>query len=86
MTNSEYHSEELERRKEKQESRQKNSIRGQKLLSISSKIGEHDLMTGVKKMVKLLDKQYEVKIIIAGDGDNASHTSVSTFCFHKVGS
>ncbi|KAL0839603.1 hypothetical protein ABMA28_016285 [Loxostege sticticalis] len=75
MTNSEYHSEELERRKEKQESRQKNSIRGQKLLSISSKIGEHDLMTGVKKMVKLLDKQYEVKIIIAGDGDNASHTS-----------
>ncbi|XP_028170074.1 uncharacterized protein LOC114359771 [Ostrinia furnacalis] len=75
MTNAEYHAEVLERRKEKQESRQKNSTKGQKILSISSKIGEHDLMTGVKKIIKLLDKQYEVKIIISGDGDNAATTS-----------
>lgn len=76
MTNSEYHSEELERRKEKQETRQKNIVRGQKLLSLTSKIGEHDLMTGVKKMLKLLEKQYEVKIVIAGEGEDGDQNTV----------
>ncbi|RVE45969.1 hypothetical protein evm_009372 [Chilo suppressalis] len=64
MTNSEYHEEELEKRKERQEARQRNSIKGQKLLNLSSKIGEHDLMTSVKKMIKLLEKQYEVQVIL----------------------
>ncbi|KOB65774.1 Translation initiation factor-3 (IF3), partial [Operophtera brumata] len=59
MTNTEYHAEELERRQEKQTARQNNLIKGEKLLTLSTKIGEHDLMTGVRKMVKLLDKQYE---------------------------
>lgn len=71
MTKAEYHEEELQKRKEKQAARQSNSVKGEKLLTLSSKIGEHDLMTGVKKMMKLLQKQYEVRIVIAGEGDVA---------------
>lgn len=66
MTNAEYHEEELQKRKEKQAARQSNSVKGEKLLTLSSKIGEHDLMTGVKKVIKLLQKHYEVRIVIAG--------------------
>ncbi|KAL4708796.1 hypothetical protein ACJJTC_011760 [Scirpophaga incertulas] len=70
MTNAEYHQEELEKRKAKQESRQNLATKGQKLISISSKIGEHDLITNIKKIVKLLEKQFEVKIVLAADGAN----------------
>lgn len=69
MTNAQYHEEELQKRKEKQAARQSNTMKGEKLLTLSSKIGEHDLMTGVKKMMKLLQKHYEVRIIIAGEGE-----------------
>ncbi|CAH0628852.1 unnamed protein product [Chrysodeixis includens] len=72
MTNAEYHSEELAKRKEKQAARQNSLIKGEKLLTLSSRIGEHDLMTGVKKMIKLVEKQYEVKVVIAGDDSEAS--------------
>ncbi|XP_060800678.1 translation initiation factor IF-3 [Amyelois transitella] len=75
MTNTEYHAEELEKRKEKQEARQKNTLKAAKLLSLSTKIGEHDLMTGVKKMMKLLDKQHEVKVVIVGEGEGVTQKS-----------
>lgn len=77
MTNSEYHVGELERRQEKQTARQNNFTKGDKLLTLSTKIGEHDLMTGVRKMVKLLEKQYEVRIVVTGEGENATVKSVS---------
>lgn len=82
MTNMEYHSEELERRHEKQSARLNNSTKGAKLLALSTKIGEHDLMTGVRKMVKLLDKQYEVKVVVTGDGENATDKWVSSCDIH----
>lgn len=75
MTNAEYHAEEISKRKEKQISRQ--GTKGEKLLTLSSRIGEHDLMTGVKKMLKLIEKQYEVKVVIAGEDDQAAQKSVS---------
>ncbi|KAM3967981.1 uncharacterized protein ACR2FA_004297 [Aphomia sociella] len=75
MTNSEYHSEELERRKEKQEAHQKNTLKPAKLLSLSCKIGDHDLMTNVKKMIKLLEKQHEVKVVLTGEGEQAPKNS-----------
>ncbi|XP_053600058.1 translation initiation factor IF-3 [Plodia interpunctella] len=75
MTNAEYHSEELEKRKEKQEARQKNTLKAAKLLNLSTKIGDHDLMTGVKKMMKLLEKQHEVKVVIVGEGETMSQKS-----------
>lgn len=75
MTSSEYHAEELSKRKEKQMARQNASIKGEKLLTLSSRIGEHDLMTGIKKMLKLVEKQYEVKVVIAGDDAEAAMKS-----------
>lgn len=75
MTSSEYHAEELSKRKEKQLARQNASIKGEKLLTLSSRIGEHDLMTGIKKMLKLVEKQYEVKVVIAGDDAEAAMKS-----------
>ncbi|KAJ8727017.1 hypothetical protein PYW08_015414 [Mythimna loreyi] len=75
MTNAEYHAEELSKRKEKQVARQNNLIKGEKLITLSSRIGDNDLMTGVKKMMKLVEKQYEVKIVIAGEDAEAASKS-----------
>ncbi|CAH0669088.1 unnamed protein product [Spodoptera exigua] len=72
MTNSEYHAEELSKRKEKQVARQNALVKGEKLLTLSSRIGKHDLMTGIKKMLKLVEKQYEVKVVIAGEDAEAA--------------
>uniref|UniRef100_A0A1E1WSU5 Translation initiation factor 3 N-terminal domain-containing protein n=1 Tax=Pectinophora gossypiella TaxID=13191 RepID=A0A1E1WSU5_PECGO len=69
MTNAEYHEEELQKRKEKQVARQNALVKGEKLLTLSARIGQNDLMTGVKKMMKLLEKQYEVRVVIAGEGE-----------------
>lgn len=77
MTNAEYHAEELEKRNEKQASLQSNAVKGEKLLTLSTKIGEHDLMTSIKKMVKLVEKQYEVRVIVSGDGANGNSKFVS---------
>lgn len=78
MTNAEYHQEEILRRKEKQEARDNNSTKGQKLITLSSRIAEHDLLTGVKKMAKLLEKQYEVKVVISGN-ENEDSKAVCIF-------
>lgn len=78
MTNAEFHEEELERRKEKKLARQNSSVKGQKLMILSSKISEHDLMTSVRKMGKLVEKQYEVKVVLAGEGGQSSQVLVRT--------
>ncbi|CAK1578398.1 unnamed protein product [Parnassius mnemosyne] len=75
LTNAQYHEEEISRRKEKQVLRENELIKGQKLITLSPRIAEHDLMTGIKKMLKLLDKQYEVKVVITG-GDEESVQSL----------
>lgn len=81
MTNVEYHEEELQKRKERQQSRLNSGNKGEKLLSFSTRIGEHDLMTHVNKIIKLLEKQYEVRVIINGDGTGEAQKSVSTYLF-----
>lgn len=78
MTNAEYHSEELESRKQKQASRQNTTLKSEKLMTLSTKIGEHDLMTGVKKMLKLLEKQHQVRVVIAGESGQETQSTVST--------
>ncbi|XP_050362784.1 translation initiation factor IF-3, mitochondrial [Nymphalis io] len=67
LTSAQYHEEELSRRKEKKALSDSNTLKGQKLMTISSKIADHDILTGVKKMGKLLEKHYEVKVVISGD-------------------
>lgn len=41
-----------------------------KLHYISAKIAEHDLLTKMKNVVKLLNKRHKVKIVITLDGNN----------------
>lgn len=79
MSNSEYHEEELLKRKEKQEAKENNLIKGQKLLTLSSRIAEHDLMTMIKKIGKLLEKHYEVKVVISGEESETNSHYVNIF-------
>ncbi|XP_045526250.1 translation initiation factor IF-3, mitochondrial-like [Pieris brassicae] len=67
MTNAEYHEEEISKRKQKQQDKENNFIKGHKLLTLSSRIAEHDLMTRIKKIGKLLEKQFEVRVVITGE-------------------
>ncbi|KAI8440262.1 hypothetical protein MSG28_001630 [Choristoneura fumiferana] len=84
MTNAEYHSEELESRKQKQTSQQ-NTLKGEKLLTLSTKIGEHDLMTGVKKMLKLLEKQHQVRVVIAGESGQETQSTEKIYSIIERG-
>jgi translation initiation factor IF-3 len=43
MSGAEYHIEDLKRREEKKEAKKSQSVKGEKLLSLSSKISDHDL-------------------------------------------
>ncbi|CAG9563090.1 unnamed protein product [Danaus chrysippus] len=67
MTNAEYHEEELSARIEKKAAKENKLIKGNKLITLSSRIAEHDVMTNVKKMMKLLEKSYEVRVVVSGD-------------------
>lgn len=73
MTPADYHREELDNRKAKQEARKNSFIKGEKLLTISTRIGQHDLMTAINKILKLLEKHYEVRIVITGQDDSTNN-------------
>ncbi|XP_055597192.1 translation initiation factor IF-3 [Uranotaenia lowii] len=77
MTSAEYLSEDLKRREEKKRIKQEATIKGDKLLTISAKITEHDLGSKVQNVLKWLKKSYEVRIIISGDGDKSKQESVA---------
>lgn len=61
-------------RKQKEELKKKKNenLKGDKIVSISHKISEHDLLSKIKMMKKWLDKHYEVRIVISGDPGEAS--------------
>ncbi|XP_041782632.1 translation initiation factor IF-3 [Anopheles merus] len=68
MTGSEYLNEDLKRREEKKKSKQDASVKGDKLLTISARIAEHDLASKIQNVLKWLSKSYEVRIVVTGDG------------------
>lgn len=78
MTSAEYHQEELEQRKRRRESRQNAFIKGEKLMNLSAKIAKNDLMTHVKKMCKLLEKRYEVRVVIYGQDDSNKFETIAS--------
>lgn len=67
MTGSEFHAEDLKRREEKKEARKEQHIKPEKLLTLNSKISEHDLQSKIAKTVKWVEKLHEVRVSIAGD-------------------
>lgn len=78
MTSAEYLNEDLKRREEKKRSKAEATIKGDKLLTVSARITEHDLNSKIQNVVKWLRKSYEVRIVISGDGDKAKQESVAT--------
>lgn len=44
----------------------------EKLLNINAKITEHDLEPKIKHILKWLEKEYSVRIVISGDAGNQS--------------
>uniref|UniRef100_A0A182R5C5 Uncharacterized protein n=1 Tax=Anopheles funestus TaxID=62324 RepID=A0A182R5C5_ANOFN len=68
ITGAEYLNEDLKRREEKKKSKQDASVKGDKLLTISARIAEHDLASKIQNVLKWLNKSYEVRVVVTGDG------------------
>lgn len=68
MTGAEYLNEDLKRREEKKKTKQDASVKGDKLLTISARIAEHDLASKIQNVLKWLNKSYEVRVVVTGDG------------------
>lgn len=71
MTGSEYLSEDLKNREQKKQARQEAHIKGEKLLSISTKIAQHDLEAKLSKCVKWIEKLHEIRVVITGDPNDS---------------
>lgn len=74
MTGAEYHAEELKRREEKKEIKKEQHIKSEKLLTIASKIAEHDLHSKIAKCLKWIEKMHEIRVVISGDPDDLQKT------------
>ncbi|XP_055530880.1 translation initiation factor IF-3 [Wyeomyia smithii] len=78
MTSAEYLTEDLKRREEKKRNREAAAIKGDKLLSISARISEHDLNSKIQHVIKWLKKSYEVRVVISPDGEKSKQESIAT--------
>lgn len=78
MTSAEYLEEDLRRREEKKRNKQEAAIKGDKLLTISARITEHDLLSKIHNVQKWLNKHYEVRVIVSGDGDKSKQEAVAS--------
>lgn len=78
MSSAEYLEDDLKRREEKKRNKQEAAIKGDKLLNVSARITEHDLMSKIHHVQKWLSKQYEVRVVISGDGDKSKQEAVAS--------
>lgn len=78
MTGSQYYNEDKKQRLEKN-AKKESGLRGQKLLTLSHRITQHDLSSRVNNIRKWLSKTYEVRIVINGDSENMK-CAVSSLC------
>ncbi|CAH1370019.1 translation initiation factor IF-3, mitochondrial [Tenebrio molitor] len=70
MTGAEYHAEDLKQREQRKLEKQQQNIKGEKVLLINSKIAHHDLETQLRKALKWIKKNFEVRVIISGASGN----------------
>ncbi|XP_058459328.1 translation initiation factor IF-3, mitochondrial [Malaya genurostris] len=77
MTSAEFLTEDLKRRQKKNMNREEKSIKGNKLLSISARITNHDLNSKCQNVMKWLKKNYEVRVVVSGDGDKTKQEAVA---------
>lgn len=66
MSGSEYHAEDIKQREERKKSK-KNDMKGEKMIMLNYNIALHDLDTYINKMIKWIQKSYEVRVVINGD-------------------
>ncbi|XP_022902534.1 translation initiation factor IF-3, mitochondrial [Onthophagus taurus] len=71
MTPTEYLNEDLKQREKKKIDKANLSIKGDKVLILSSSIALHDLKIQIEKIIKWVKKSYEVRVIINGFSSNA---------------
>lgn len=69
MTANEYHAEDLKQREQKKKSKE-GAIKGEKLIIFNYNIAKHDVETNMKKILKWVEKLYEVRVVINGDASN----------------
>jgi len=67
MSGTEYHAEELKRREEKKKARADPHIKSEKLLTLASKIGDHDLNSKITKCKQWIAKFHEIRVVITSD-------------------
>lgn len=78
MTGAEYLAAELKQREEKKAARLEPQIKGEKLLTIASKISVHDLEMKINKTCKWIEKLNEVRVVITGDsGDTKRNEEIT---------
>lgn len=73
MTTAQYLAE--EKKSKSKTSKSNSSIKGIKLLSISSRIDSHDLNAKVNNIIKWLNKYYEVRVVISNDNGEGVSTA-----------
>lgn len=83
MTSHEYHAEELKKREEKKIARNQPHIKSEKLLSLSNKITEHDLLSKINKCKKWIEKMHEVRVVVSADDGDMSKAEKITGVIEK---
>lgn len=78
MTTHEYHAEDMKRREEKKIARNTPQIKSEKLLTVNSKITEHDLESKKAKVKKWIEKHHEVRVVISSEGDMKKAEDICT--------
>jgi translation initiation factor IF-3 len=73
MTGSEYLAEDLKARDQRKQARLE-SIKSEKLLSITSKIDPHDLESKLSKCVKWIEKLHEIRVVVTGSPSDLKKT------------
>lgn len=84
MTASEYHEEDI-KHKEQIKKNKEDTIKGEKLVFLNYNIANHDLEINIKKIIKWIGKNFEVRVVINGDANKMQkavsnkHLNISKF-------
>lgn len=85
MSEAQYIEEDLKLRKQNKEDRKKSSsfIKGEKMMIVTSKITTSDLDMKLRKVVKWLEKKYEVHILISGNAESQVAQVLLILVYHN---
>lgn len=76
MSGAEFLKEDLKRRAERKANKAESLIKGEKLLTLSYRISDHDLNSRIRNIEKWLAKSYEIRVVINGEAENMSNAVI----------